>query len=254
MGESRPATLDDLGQRHNTDKAAHWLRPDGVHDAAHDYLRHYEKALDHLRGKSFTLLDLGVGFEPNQFASAKMWAEFFPEARVVSVDIQDGLQPPPGILFEQADLSRIENLLRLASDYRPMVIIDDASHVWAHQILSFFYLFPSLEPGGVYIWEDLNTGGPSMQDTFSQGYPFSPADLMTVLVQKMLLRDEPQADRGRRTLRSVTEASAEREQQLVGAFGPLVDATMGLVDSLTLVRRSAMFRRIGRNATEPGMG
>ena len=41
---------------------------------------------------------------------------------------------------------------------------------------------------------------------------------MTVLVQKMLLRDEPQADRGARTLRSATEASAEHEQELVGAF------------------------------------
>src|SRR4051812_40814770 len=80
--ESTRGTLDDLGQRHNTDKAAYWLRPDGVHDPSHDYLRHYEKALDHLRSKSFTLLDLGVGFEPNQFASAKMWADFFPGARV----------------------------------------------------------------------------------------------------------------------------------------------------------------------------
>ena len=51
-----------------------------------------------------------------------------------------------------------------------------------------------------------------MQETFSLGYPFSPADLMSVLVQKMLLRDEPPADRGPRTLRSVTEASAALEQ------------------------------------------
>jgi hypothetical protein len=243
--ESNPPTLDDLGQRHNTDKAAYWVRPDGVHDPAHDYLRHYEKALGHLRGKSFTLLDLGAGFEPNHFASAMMWAEYFPGARVVAVDIQEGLHAPHGdILFEQVDLSRIENLLRLAREYRPTVVVEDASHVWAHQMLSFFYLFPSLEPGGVYIWEDLNTGGPTMQQTFSQGYPFSPADLMAVLVQKVLLRDEPQADDGPRTLRSVTEASAEHEQQLVGAFGPLVDATMRLVDSLTVVPRSVIFHRI----------
>ena len=145
---------------------------------------------------SALLLDLGVGFEPNQFASAKMWAEFFPGARVVAVDIQDGLQPPNDhILFEQVGTSsRSENLLRLARGARPTVVVEDASHVWAHQMLSFFYLFPSLEPGGVYVWEDLHTGGPTMQSTFSQGYPFSPADLMTVLVQKMLLRDGPEAD------------------------------------------------------------
>ena len=216
-----------------------------MHDPAHDYLHHCREGARASPGQELRLLlDLGVGFEPNQFASAKMWAEFFPVARVVAVDIREGLQAPSdGILLEQVDLSRMENLLRLARDYRPTVVVEDASHAWAHQMLSFFYLFPSLEPGGVYVWEDLHTGGPTMQETFSQGYPFSPADLMTVLVQKMLLRDEPEADRGQRALRSITEASAELEQELVGAFGPLVDATMRLVDSLTVVPRSVIFHR-----------
>ena len=49
----------------------------------------------------------------------------------------------------------------------------------------------------------------------------------------------------------MTEAFAEHEQELVGAFGPLVDATMRSVDSLTVIRRSAIFQRINADATAP---
>ena len=72
-----------------------------------------------------------------------MWAEFFPDGRVVAVDIQEGLQPRNDhILFEQVDLSD-RDLLRLARDYRPTVVVEDASHVWA---LDAVFLLPFSKP------------------------------------------------------------------------------------------------------------
>ena len=38
-----------------------------------------------------------------------------------------------------------------------LIIIDDASHWWSHQIKALYHLFPSLKRGGIYILEDLGT-------------------------------------------------------------------------------------------------
>lgn len=35
--------------------------------------------------------------------------------------------------------------------------MDDASHLWSHQIKALYHLLPSLESGGIYILEDLGT-------------------------------------------------------------------------------------------------
>ena len=73
--------LTELAVEFGTDK---W----GVHR----YTPHYQRHLEHLRGEKFTLLEIGIGGyarKRRSGASLKMWRWFFPQARIVGLDIED---------------------------------------------------------------------------------------------------------------------------------------------------------------------
>lgn len=128
----------------------------GVTKWAH-YLPVYDRWLGPWRGSDVGLLEIGVF----QGGSLELWREFLgPEARITGIDIHPtcagyvdppnrvriGSQDDPAFLTETvAELGRLD------------VVIDDGSHVGAHQRVSFDTLFPILQPGGLYVIEDLHT-------------------------------------------------------------------------------------------------
>ena len=136
--------LPALGNRWGTDKNFY----------GHNYLDKYEFLLRPLRDQAFTLLELGVF----NGGSERMWQEYFPLASIVGVDIEERCRQyeGPRIHIEIMDLGKEENLQALRA-YAPRLIIDDASHLWSHQILALFQLFSVLPSGGIYILEDMET-------------------------------------------------------------------------------------------------
>lgn len=50
-----------------------------------------------------------------------------------------------------------ENALLELHELQPEIIIDDASHMWSHQIKALYYLLPVLSSGGIFIMENLET-------------------------------------------------------------------------------------------------
>ena len=78
--------LDNLGLKYNTDKASKYKRRDNI-VPGHDYLRHYEIFLSTLRDEKFTLVELGC----YTGASLKMWKEYFPQAHIIGVDLNEKL-------------------------------------------------------------------------------------------------------------------------------------------------------------------
>ena len=72
---------------------------------------------------------------------------------------------------DQSDVAFLEYVLE---DSRGEfdVIIDDGSHVPDHQILTFNKLFGSLKPGGLYIFEDIETSYWNREGTGIYGYVF----------------------------------------------------------------------------------
>ncbi|MFI3156757.1 MAG: hypothetical protein QX199_11435 [Methylococcaceae bacterium] len=142
-------SLDNIGKKFGTDKSSE----------LHDYLRHYEELLRGFSGKPFTLVELGVGPTNNMGKSLLTWHEYFPKATVVGVDIRaDAIEvQKEGILIEIGDCGNEEFLDYIGRKYTPHVVIDDASHKWSHQILSFEHLFPHIQQGGIFIVEDLET-------------------------------------------------------------------------------------------------
>lgn len=136
--------LDNIGCKFNTDKSSVY----------HNYLNKYDFFLNKLRDKEINVLELGI----YEGASIAMWEEYFPKATIYGVDINEKCKAYEGgrkkILIK--DLSYEEHIKKLA-DIAPEIIIDDASHLWSHQIKALYGLFPCLPSGGVYILEDLHT-------------------------------------------------------------------------------------------------
>ena len=87
-----------------------------------------------------------------------MWESFFLNAIVYGVDIEEKCKMYEGrrrrILVK--DLSNVDEILQL-SELKPKIVVDDASHLWSHQILALCGLLHSLQSGGIYILEDLAT-------------------------------------------------------------------------------------------------
>lgn len=136
--------LDELGQLCGTDKSSE----------THNYLNKYEFFLSKWKNKKFNMLELGVF----RGASIKMWGEFFPNATIYAVDVD----PTARQYTEKnrkviiAYLSLYQNISELSA-LKTDIIVDDASHMWRHQIMALLVLFDSLPHGGVYIVEDIET-------------------------------------------------------------------------------------------------
>ncbi len=148
-------SLDELGIKYNTDKASKYCN-NQVIIPGHDYLNKYEIFLKELRNEEFTLVELGC----YTGASLKMWKEYFQNAFIVGVDINPKCKnvEQDRIHFICSD-SVANNLpLKLRNYSNIKCIIDDCSHSWSSQRMSFEMLFPLLKKGGYYIIEDLELG------------------------------------------------------------------------------------------------
>lgn len=123
-------------------------------NSTHSYGDLYELLFTPIKDKVKNLLEIGV----YSGASVQVWSEYFPHAHIDGVDItlanlKFGIDNPR-ITFHQADGTIEETAKMLNQKYD--VIIDDGSHYPEHQISSFEVFAPYLEPGGIYVIEDIN--------------------------------------------------------------------------------------------------
>jgi hypothetical protein len=89
-----------------------------------------------------------------------MWLELFPNAYIYGMDIDkeysgERYSVVKGDQSKQADLEKLNALI--SANKGLFFINDDGSHIPEHQLLTFNTLFPSLEEGGIYIIEDIET-------------------------------------------------------------------------------------------------
>ncbi|WP_018156590.1 CmcI family methyltransferase [Demetria terragena] len=150
--ESSPSSLTELAVKHKTDK---W-------STRHRYTGHYERHLGYLRNEQFTLLEIGIGGyarDGQGGASLRMWKEFFPNARIIGLDIEDKSFAREDrietVVGSQDDQEVLRRIAASAPDLQ--VVIDDGSHVNDHILATFNILFPLLPAGGHYMIEDTQT-------------------------------------------------------------------------------------------------
>jgi hypothetical protein len=139
-------TLDAIGLRHDTDKASD----------CNNFLAFYAQFLDAIRDKPVRVLDIGV----LNGGSARTWRDYFHRGHIIGVDINPEVRNYAAgrLSIHIADQSKPDDLEYIARKLGPFdLVIDDGSHVWDHQILTFKRLMPRVAPGGFYILEDLDT-------------------------------------------------------------------------------------------------
>lgn len=156
--------LDDIGKKCSTDKCS----------LDHNYLKKYEFFLNKFRDCKMNVLELGV----LRGSSVQTWSQYFSNAKIYGIDIDKECLKYAGknIEIQIKDLSKMCEIEKL-KQIKPTIIIDDASHMWSHQIKALCVLFSSLEHGGIYIMEDLETSFQSYShmnynDAIVSGYDF----------------------------------------------------------------------------------
>ncbi|MEJ0069316.1 MAG: class I SAM-dependent methyltransferase [Pseudomonadota bacterium] len=115
-----------------------------------------------LREQPLRMLEIGVGGYNFPFcggASLRMWAEYFPNARLVGLDIADKqLTLDPRISFVRGSQTDRTLLQRLWLAHGPFdIVIDDGSHIASDVLTSFQVLYPMMKPHGIYAVEDVQT-------------------------------------------------------------------------------------------------
>jgi hypothetical protein len=161
----------------------------------HRYLDAYEPAFRSL-GDVADVLEFGV----LDGRSIEWLRRRFPKARIVGVDIAaPNAAWPRGdrieyVSADQGDRRRIRAMFEeLGRRYD--VIIDDGSHVPAHQAACLLESFPFVRDGGLYILEDIHTSHPDNPDFKSYSVPGT-ANCLHVLLAMQHLKDrsEPLTD------------------------------------------------------------
>lgn len=162
--------LNEIGVRYNTDKSS----------IAHNFLDFYEQLL---YGKQInTVLEIGI----YEGASLKMWAEYYHKAQIYGFDIDPSVLVNGGniksYLCDQSDSKQLYDTI-MENGIDPDLVIEDGSHLWSHQIITFNTIFPLLKTGAIYIVEDLHTS--YMPDYCDQNLRpidyFSEMDKFTIL-------------------------------------------------------------------------
>ena len=122
------------------------------------YLEVYWNAFEPLRLMETDILEIGI----QNGGSLEIWSNLFPKARnLIGIDTNAKCadlrftDPRITVLVEDASHPRAADLVSKITS-RLGVVIDDGSHISSDIIKSFLLFFPQLQPGGVYIIEDLH--------------------------------------------------------------------------------------------------
>lgn len=147
VNEAAYRYLDNLALKTGTDKAS----------SHHNYTEIYAQHFEQIRNEPVRFLEIGI----YEGGSVKMWEEYFPTAELHFIDASFGAvkyrsERSHYHLGDQANPKDLKQFIE-NSGGRFDIIIDDGGHTMRQQITSFIHLFPHVNPGGVYIIEDLHT-------------------------------------------------------------------------------------------------
>lgn len=122
----------------------------------HDYGEVYDRLFPaDARAGVTAVLELGAG------PSLRAWQAAFPNAAVGAVDANAGAVCERWALDPRAvaaaDLGDPAVFDRVCGDGRYDLVVDDASHLLAHQLVAWAMLLPRVKPGGWLVIEDVQS-------------------------------------------------------------------------------------------------
>lgn len=150
--------LDKIAKHYGTDKSSN----------IHNYCEKYEKWFPFERLEPIKILEIGV----LDGKSLLTWREFYPNATIIGVDINDDCKQYEDIgnniyveIGSQYDSHFLNEICKKYGNFD--LVLDDGSHIQKHMIFSFEHIFPFLKSEGIYVvedtvtsyWEDVYEGG-----------------------------------------------------------------------------------------------
>ncbi len=150
--------LCEIAKRHGTDKYL-----------PHRYTPIYDRLLGWRANAIQTVLEVGIA----KGKSLRTWEEFFPNARIIGIDISPQWLIKVGRieswLGNQADQKQIQQLAaKLGGNFD--LIIDDGSHDPRLQVSALGALLPFLAADGIYAIEDIRYRVDQIVDAIPAGY------------------------------------------------------------------------------------
>lgn len=140
--------LNKIAQFYGTDKSSE----------IHNYCEKYEKYLPFNRLEPLVMLEIGV----LDGKSLLTWREYFPNATIIGIDIDSRCKQfedaDKKIFVEIGSQNDVNFLQTVIDKYGQFdIILDDGSHMNNDVLISFYKLFSSIKPQGVYVVEDCTT-------------------------------------------------------------------------------------------------
>jgi hypothetical protein len=121
------------------------------------YFHAYEAHLERFRGRSVTMVEIGVWHG----GSLQMWKKYLgPSAQIVGLDVDPkcGEFEEPQVAVRIGDQADTAFLQGVVDEFGPIdIVLDDGSHRPDDIAASFAVLYPRLDRNGVYIVEDTGT-------------------------------------------------------------------------------------------------
>lgn len=131
------------------------------------YFQIYEREMGRFLRNPISFLEIGIW----KGGSIPMWQDYLPDgSKLTFVDIDPACKSHEidGTNIRIGNQADPKFLAELAKEFGPFdLVLDDGSHVCAHQIASFEGLWPHLNNGGLYMVEDCHT---SYWPGFGGGY------------------------------------------------------------------------------------
>ncbi len=122
-----------------------------------EHLGLYEILFEEYRDSATKVFEVGV----NRGGSIRVWREYFHNAEIYALDNRArtlarfaNVDRITGVVIDQSDAEQLEAFAELGQFD---IGIDDGSHIWPHQILTFEKLWPAIKPGGMFVVEDVLT-------------------------------------------------------------------------------------------------
>ena len=155
--------LTDIANKYDTDKGSRCS-----HNPPLYFTPIYELIMGKMKNKPIKILEIGIA----NGNSLRMWAEYFPKAQIFGADIADKSYLDTDRIktfrCDQSDRASLRRLIEQTGDVD--IIIEDGSHVVAHQQITLGVLRPHTK---MYWVEDLHTSDALWQGGALYGYDMS---------------------------------------------------------------------------------
>lgn len=173
------------------------------------HLRFYKALLAAMEPSPRRILEIGV----KGGGSTAFWKALFPSATVVGLDLKlrwlSGTSDD-GVVYLQGDQTDVVRLNEVADEYGPFdLVIDDGSHVPAHQATTIRALLPRVQPGGFYVIEDIHA---SVKERSTRPVDFGEdiwADFTVAMLQRLRRGPTPPASDGAQLARDLASRISE---------------------------------------------